>query len=827
MIIDTHTYKPSLVLLNPLHESSVEKTSLEENQVQGFLATLFDSCLLVLKEQPGLDLKQEDFLTCIKTYLNTRVPLSRKEILYLKELIQSSKQLDFNPIPVVGNKLKIFAGYIINAVKKVLMQKLHGLGQRVSSGKEYEFLNRPSSPEKNNDKTPQEITAQVIEAFKDPNFEKILKERFEKALSSDSKEIFFNVKVIYDALLAFNKGKLPVLDGHQKCLRTYKLGEGPFKADLIDYTTEKNKNEIDQEVSGSKAHYYYHTIDLNKAQALYAIQYIILSNHILPTSVSQMIIQFFHHLDIEISEHNNPPVLSKKELKVINAKIDNSINKNRIESLTDKEMGGLRLLAQIIFLKFEIPSLVYNKESDSGLSLMIFNLNTFKMLLKCYFGKEAVLPLVRLGKITPEDIKNALYDNQRPLQMILPDTDFTKNPHDFDCYPFWVSFHDMAHAWQCSLLSKEPIKALIDLHTQKYGFTKNDIQHTMSKIIWRLVDMDIRLGYQRMMHEKNHHNLTSDQIKEYSILRLYAILLFLSDDKMINLNTSAENINSVPDNDFLFLFYVIKNEENFKKMNWFKYLLDDDLIKCVDKKHSLFNKYREYREYLDIKQQMQSLMEKNSDDNIIQIITRYKLDEVNNSLLNLLFEKLDFHEIVYWSKNNGIYFCKDKRKTLIAGTNIKYTENDGKKILANLCVLAIDQVDQLEDSGLIIRQLLQFAKEDKDNFRFFLDHAAKMFFKSVVSRSDYKNYTDKKLQSDYMNYTDEKLQSDYMNYTDEKLQGDLKREKLINGLSPFFMSDSPLGKSLNQQWNEIIKKTNITQPTKVVVSIVNISNKIV
>ena len=121
MIFDTHTYKPSLVLLNPLEEPSVKKTSLEQKKVQKFLLAWFNSCHLLLEEQPELDLKQADFLTYMKYYLNSRErePLSREEILYLKKLIQSFYRHDFNAVPVVGNKQKIYAGYIINAVKQV------------------------------------------------------------------------------------------------------------------------------------------------------------------------------------------------------------------------------------------------------------------------------------------------------------------------------------------------------------------------------------------------------------------------------------------------------------------------------------------------------------------------------------------------------------------------------------------------------------------------------------------------------------------------------------------------------------------------------------
>ncbi len=345
------------------------------------------------------------------------------------------------------------------------------------------------------------------------------------------------------------------------------------------------------------------------------------------------------------------------------------------------------------------------KNNDNHSPLMSFvipTLDTLYTLQKIVHGEEATYAFGTVGKINakmiraydevpaerlnPTELKPTvasqllvtlfpsakhLKSHSRPIELTHPDVEKTFKPHGSDCHDFFLTWHDVFHAWRSGENYKLLMRKLRRLHDDKAGLAslKNK---SMSRSIWLLSDVDFNLGTECRMHDRpntilQHINnvfkrggfdLTQKKDDNYLLIDAFCtypdvwkpLLCGLSDELGVGVDDTMRN--NLLKNPFIFL--------------WNKELLIAQ--------QSLLNYRKTYPSASIVQMILNDLLE-----------PYLQKDEV---LLHL--NQDDYKDIFYWSANTGLFF-KPACCNLVAEQKPKLRDNSADIIHKVLSIIVEQQ----------------------------------------------------------------------------------------------------------------------------------------
>ncbi len=310
------------------------------------------------------------------------------------------------------------------------------------------------------------------------------------------------------------------------------------------------------------------------------------------------------------------------------------------------------------------------------------------------FGNE--LPLANIKQSAAPPVLQALYNEQstyenaaRPVEICHGDLIQTKEPHSYDCYNFMLTWHDLFHCWRNGENNKAMFRHLRQIHDKKANLAvKID---GMSKVIWPLTDIDksageINKNYTANIKNANYINrynpfsyiwhylfavnLTKQINRQYSFEKYASLLQLCESTKLYDFK------NNIDDNNII-VFDFLNNENLWS--SWFdglspiKLLNNAQLINWHDKEYSVNSKIL-FRRLCHA----QAFKQKHKDLTNDEQIFFYILDKQGiNVSEKLIYDIRNFgiENLVYWSKNTGLYFKKEYRKYLGEDNKARLSEN--------------------------------------------------------------------------------------------------------------------------------------------------------
>lgn len=370
------------------------------------------------------------------------------------------------------------------------------------------------------------------------------------------------------------------------------------------------------------------------------------------------------------------------------------------EKLYDQD-ANMEFLVALDSVDCQIPSICLSPQYDKNnsnspvLSFVLPTIDTLNILQQAVHDNETTMPMPMIGQGTTrmirafdelpmtkstnltrsQEILATLYPQAkhfpmqaRPIEVTHDDTNKTNKPHGRDCSDFLLTWHDLFHAWRSGANYKTLFRQLRHLHDEKAGFAaKID---GMSQSIWELSDLDFNTGTQiRDAALKGTHHL-----QQASMFGLQGIL------------KRAKYVpgHDLQDDAYLFIYSLCQNHSQ-----WQPHLFGIDaksFIMSANAQNPLsFAASRNMYKIRSMLQTMKDYLNLNPNASIIEIILNDLLKQpeknVENLLLLKLFKQIDYKNIFYWSKNNGIYFKHEFRKQLnTLNVNPRLRENSPDNI---------------------------------------------------------------------------------------------------------------------------------------------------
>lgn len=466
------------------------------------------------------------------------------------------------------------------------------------------------------------------------------------------------IKLMYDALIAFNEGKELIGDQSARFKRfILEIGGSPYDPNSISYMHEAARNNLQKLLDDDKKNsIHYYTIDLSSKQTDSFIDIFFTKKSFNPIKEKL--------LNAYIQQKN---ISNKNELKqFLSNRLQNNTNLSFNEEFKDR--SSLMFLDVILSVGSQNPSVVispnYKKEDENSplISFVIPTIDMFHALQDSVHGAETVFVYPLIGKQTTrmiraldelpavrlkeeklnyaEEILQILYPNAallqrpaRPIELTYPGIPNTIKPHGYYCYDFFLIWHDLFHAWRSGENFKELFRRLRKIHDERAGIAL--LKNAMSKSIWRLSDMDSSLG---VVHREASFNQPQNLAYEFFLM----------------LKIAGYDTDQPIDNNYLILYDIIKNKEFWEKQPIYYNLKEPFFLKG----NLGILEFKQINGLIYSLKRVEKKILKHPSFSSIEIL----LEELLNSLLQdddlfiELINKIEINKTFYWCANTGIYF---------------------------------------------------------------------------------------------------------------------------------------------------------------------------
>ena len=492
-----------------------------------------------------------------------------------------------------------------------------------------------------------------------------------------NKNELLTVKLMYEALYAFNRGGIP--EEHHGLFREFLLSDaaGPYQPyQDISYWGEDETKKLQQLFAdceqNKKLRYY--TINLPRSQIAALMLYQLHGLDPYNDMTYFVFKAYIKSLDIsEKQKQEGLEIVRKIEIDRTNAEllaayiVEHEGSKLAPYFLNTKETDTTRLLYSLNEVQCQVPFICispnYDETHPMGRSILCFvlpTIDTLNVLQTIVHGVETTLPEPVVGPLSTRMIRaydevpattkesasdavlalnrlyptaSALKSPSRPVELTHPDAEKTPEVHGVDCYDFLLSWHDVFHAWRNGANYKGLIRQLRHLHDEKGGFAikKNNRCELMSKRIWTLTDIDFSHG--------QYLRKNSDKTVEH--FRGIETILGQGGFHFTRHYTTCDK-EYLADDNYLLIYALCKKPEEWsailQKQAWF---LEDS-----------------FNEMNRRKQQMDAYLSQHPKASIVQIILSDRLaphQRHDDELLDSLNAQ-GFKQFIYWSKNDGLCF---------------------------------------------------------------------------------------------------------------------------------------------------------------------------
>ena len=337
---------------------------------------------------------------------------------------------------------------------------------------------------------------------------------------------FLTIQSLYELINAFHSGIMP--ENAHRLFEKYSLYNplGPFTPRrFISYWGIYENRWLDflnQDEQTTYMHYY--TIEAPQSFVL-AFLYFALNGPQFELNYEELLIKMVQRAqvtpeliqdcleNIHSLKENPTPEKAKKIKHFLNVSF--AKEQERLpEHVRKMNTSSMRFLALLYKIKTQIPTIC---EHNGSFYFILIHIEGLNQLQKIVHPGESVLPTPVLGPVStrmiraydeiPERVKsgkplslgqqllNTLFPDaqklkhaSRPIEVRHPDVRHNHQPHGYKVHPFFLSWHDIFHAWRSGCHYKAIIHQFRLIFDEKAGLVKSpDI---MSKIIWRLTDMD-------------------------------------------------------------------------------------------------------------------------------------------------------------------------------------------------------------------------------------------------------------------------------------------------------------------------------------------------
>ncbi|MCX7122951.1 MAG: hypothetical protein NTV32_04690 [Gammaproteobacteria bacterium] len=399
--------------------------------------------------------------------------------------------------------------------------------------------------------------------FKQPEYKRFLLQALR--LGEITENELLTAFLLYDGLLAFNKGVMP--DDPQAGLQRFQLkvgpdreGAGPYNPEAIEYADGERLRNL-KDALKPEDHYY--TIPFNRDQEtlfFYEVLWRVRSVPLMGIANQESL--FFIALRLYLLNRlGGEDALIQKGLVIpppdrnynkLLAELKNILEKEGLSKhITQKsiEYETMRLLAQFIpvsRLSKAMPILCLTPkkpeeaENPSFLSMMVFNTSTLNKLQRSMHGEETTEVSVVLGPEQPRQIRSHLIPGEavggsenrvralypegfsasyaRPVELTAEDVLNTHDPHGTHPYHFMLTWHDSFHSWFAGQNFKAPLRHLMSVFDDKGGYAALKSKPGLSKLLWSWTDMNFTVGDLVLRHQTPTSN------EHYSALSFMHIL---------------------------------------------------------------------------------------------------------------------------------------------------------------------------------------------------------------------------------------------------------------------------------------------------------------
>lgn len=424
-----------------------------------------------------------------------------------------------------------------------------------------------------------------------PHFIPCLFGAFEQGLIN--KNQLLTITLLHDALDFFNITHDDLIP--------FTLYQGPFRPHHIGYWQEKHQAQLQKQ---NQKNTFYYALPLNE-QFVDALIYEMILHHFKEPYFENLLIQIFNRKKIA------PGILITNYFNFVHEDHSMDLLQELFPEgppiIDKKTRQSLRFLIAIESLGHQMPSISI---AGTKIYFIIPTIDTFNLLTKILFQKEAVKPMPVVGRFsarlirafdeipcipinahkTPAQsqliklfpISKTLNTPTRPVEVHYPGIPYETKPHGYEAHYFLLAWHDLFHTWRASENEKIVLRKLRHLHDTRLNFNPRP-EKAMSEAIWKLTDIDCSAGL--VYHEKKADHL------------LKAFELYIQ-----NMVFNFE-FPQVPEN-FLFLYHYIQNPKYWEPLPYVGSLEDnfEDLSASTDStfKEIFLKMYQQVKHYLQI-----------------------------------------------------------------------------------------------------------------------------------------------------------------------------------------------------------------------------------
>ncbi len=487
---------------------------------------------------------------------------------------------------------------------------------------------------------------------------------------------FLTIHLLYEFIDGFHSGKMP--ENAHKLLKKYNISHpaGPFTPQrFISYWgTYENRwlNFLSQDKL-HQAYMHYYTLEVPQPFVLAFLYFALtgpqyefcydelLINMVLRAKVAPALIQECL-ADIQSLKQNPTPEKIKKIKHFLNVSYPKEQHQ-LTEQVRKINTDSMRFLALLYKIKTQIPTLCEHKGCFYFILLHIEALNQLQKI--AHLG-ETMLPSPVLGPIStrmiraydeiPEKIKsgqpfssgqqllNTLFPDAqklkqatRPVEIRHPDVIHNHQPHGYQVHPFFLSWHDLFHAWRAGCHYKGIIRQFRLIFDEKAGLVKSPI--IMSKIIWRLTDMDY--GFSTIYRNEKSTLSAENQLDYYVNLVLWFFYSspHLEDSLLYQYHLFKPGHLPIPD----FLSIQVHQLESYLKLTRRSKTphLYDNLLFLVQQQ----NRVKEH-------------LQKNPNAHFMEVYLSILFEpkyDVSSEMIQY-FQDNGYENCFEWTKNDGIHF---------------------------------------------------------------------------------------------------------------------------------------------------------------------------
>ncbi len=507
-------------------------------------------------------------------------------------------------------------------------------------------------------------------------------------------------KLMYESLIAFNCGQLPVAEKIQ--FKEYKLSDinGPYNPSDITYWGLEEEKKLQEKLSNAEDNkkLLYYIINFQRPQTALYLYYAIKNNqldsktlNILKNylnscefagssqlhSLKEQILTWIDNVEEGNIENND---VDEQSLAKIAQTILFLQGENIKELLNNEtERGSICFLESLMRVgSLQVPSICISPDYDihnpatAVMSFVLPTIETLNVLQTIVHGEETVLPEAVLGQVTTRMIRayddipaakradselqylrnankllHLLYPTaarlqlpSRPIELTHPDVDKTSRPHEVQCYDFWLSWHDILHAWRSGSNYKLLIRQLRNLHDDKAGFAvkKYGMTNPMSKAVWLLTDLDSSAG--RFIRE------SEEEDKSWKTeLALDAILIL-----------GGFDFSQQKDDNYLLSYSLCKSPEDWGLLLSNRDSLEDLNVAIVN---------------------METYLNNHPNASVVQVILHdlLKPAEPDDDALLTELNLIGFEKFFYWTSNHGLYLNKETLKIFPSADKVLRNNN--------------------------------------------------------------------------------------------------------------------------------------------------------